>query len=1146
MHFRNDCIRLSATDLSRYLACAHLTELDRAVAEGRRDASGWFDPRHVLLRERGFQHESAYVLHLRDSGKRVVELEPETGSEEAVLDAMRAGADVITQAILHEDAWGGRADLLLRVEEESGLGSWSYEVADTKLAHETRGGTVLQLCVYATLLARLIGRKPARMHVVRPGEGFPTDSFRLADYEAYFRSVRDRLATHLLHEPAATYPNKVPQCDVCEWWQTCDRQRHEDDHLSLVAGILRHQIEHVSSLGSPTLGEFARRDWETIPRPRTGSREALRRSHEQARIQLRGRTEGAPAHELLPIEPGRGLLRLPAPSQGDLFFDFEGDPFVDGGGLEYLFGFAAASESLDGARTAHESWSYEKIWALTRSEEKRALEQFVDFALARWAAHPGMHIYHFGGYERAALERLVGRHATRAAELDRLFRAERLVDLHAVTRQTLRASVERYSLKDLEPFFGFRRRTDLGDASKALRRMESFLELGVDTHEEPDTLETVRSYNEEDCIATAGLRDWLERIRTEQVAIGFDLSRPTLQFGQPSDQIDEREQKTAAVFASLVDGVSEDPSERNDEQRARWLLAYLLDYFNREVKCAWWEFFRVREMEQEDLLLERSALYGLTFEAEEDGGTEACPIHRYGFPAQEAAIAPRDELHEVGGGAFGTVVHCDSLRRIISIKKRKGNANRHPIAVHVRDVVLPSPLDASLLELCRSVVANGIDGPGPQRAARDLLLRRPPRRKNGAPLCLPGESAQDAAVRLAPELSMGVLAIQGPPGTGKTVTGADMIVALAAAGAKVGVTAVSHQVIRNLLAKTHARWIEIHGDRSDAPRLVHRSKPGANDPEWLEVLESNEDAIGAAEAGAVTGGTAWLWARADAESVLDYLFIDEAGQMSLAHVLAASRAAKNLILLGDPRQLQQPQRGSHPEGADVSALSHLLGGHQTIPPDLGLFLETTWRLTPAICRFTSELYYENRLDPHPNVRQQEVIGAAEFSGSGLIFVPVEHENNQSRCEEEVETVRGLIARLTQGRWIDANGTSRAIELRDILVVAPYNAQVGALVAALPAGARVGTVDKFQGQEAAVVIYSMTSSSADDAPRGMDFLFDPHRLNVATSRARCLCILVASPAVFRPDCRTPKQMRFANGLCRFLEIARTVVQSAADS
>ncbi|MEZ4654964.1 MAG: TM0106 family RecB-like putative nuclease [Candidatus Eisenbacteria bacterium] len=600
MHLRNGRLRLSATDLARFLACPHLTELDRAVAEDRRDGSGWFDPRQHLLKERGFQHESAYVDHLRDTGKQIVMLDPRSGTEDDVLAAMRAGADVITQAVLRDDTWGGRADLLLRVDEPSDLGAWSYEVADTKLAQETRGGTVLQLCVYSSLLARWLGRPPTHLHVVRPGPDFPTDTFRLADYQAYFRSVQRRLSAQLESGPIASYPNRVPQCEICEWWPVCDRQRHDDDHPSLVAGILNHQIEHLHEIGIETLAGFARRSRETLGRPRRGSTQSLQKAWEQARVQLRGRKENQPAHDLLPLEPGLGLSRLPEPSAGDLFFDFEGDPFVEGGGLEYLFGFA------DGSGT------YDKIWALGRADEKRALERFFDFLMARWEQHPDLHVYHFGGYERAALERLVGRHATRATELDRLLRAERLVDLHAITRQSLRASVERYSLKDLEPFFGFRRRTDLRDASTALRRIEAALELGLDLEAESDALETVRAYNEEDCLATAGLRAWLEGLRTEQIADGADIARPILKSGDASDHVEAREEQTAEAFAALVEGIPEDLADRSETEHARWLLAHLLDYFNQELKTAWWDYFRVHEMEPDDLLEERSALVGLS------------------------------------------------------------------------------------------------------------------------------------------------------------------------------------------------------------------------------------------------------------------------------------------------------------------------------------------------------------------------------------------------------------------------------------------------------------------------------------------------------------------------------------------------------
>ena len=271
------------------------------------------------------------------------------------------------------------------------------------------------------------------------------------------------------------------------------------------------------------------------------------------------------------------------------------------------------------------------------------------------------------------------------------------------------------------------------------------------------------------------------------------------------------------------------------------------------------------------------------------------------------------------------------------------------------------------------------------------------------------------------------------------------------------------------------------------------------------------------------------------------LFVDEAGQISLANTVAVSQAAKSVVLLGDPQQLEQPKRGSHPDGTDVSALEHLLGEHQTMPENRGLFLETTWRLHPAICSFTSELFYESRLESRNGLDQQRLCGDTPFRASGLHFVPVEHEGNCNESPEEAVVVADLVTGLTREgiAWITQNGEKKALTLQDVLIVAPYNAHVASILEHLPGGARVGTVDRFQGQEAPVVIYSMGTSSPELAPRGMEFLYSLSRLNVATSRARCVCILVANPKLFEPECRTPRQMKLANAFCRYVEMADTL-------
>jgi len=270
---------------------------------------------------------------------------------------------------------------------------------------------------------------------------------------------------------------------------------------------------------------------------------------------------------------------------------------------------------------------------------------------------------------------------------------------------------------------------------------------------------------------------------------------------------------------------------------------------------------------------------------------------------------------------------------------------------------------------------------------------------------------------------------------------------------------------------------------------------------------------------------------------LDYLFIDEAGQMSLSQALAASRAAKNIILLGDPQQLEQPQRGAHPEGSDVAALTHLLEGKKTMPEKRGLFLGMTYRLHPSLCQFTSEIFYENKLGSAKACEQQVIGGGTPFDGAGLFYVPVDHHGNQNNSPEEIEKIYNIVQDLLQrGSWTDREGTTRPLSKSDILIVAPYNAQVAALIRKMP-DMSIGTVDKFQGKEAPIVIYTMTSSSHEDAPRGMSFLFSPNRLNVATSRAKSVSILIASPRLLEPDCKTIDQMRWANGLCRYVEMVK---------
>ena len=1124
-----DSLALSATDLVGYLNCRHLTELDRAVAEGSlakpkvRD-----DPLLKLLAERGSVHEQNYVDHLTKNDLEPVRIDGFRVSDEAVsqtLAAMNRGAQVIVQGALSHDHWIGRADILRRIETPSDIGNWSYEVVDTKLARETKAGTVLQLCLYSDLLTRAQGVEPEYMYVVTPWSEFELQQYRFMDYAAYFRKVKRGLLTAMAERDSAeTYPDPIEHCDICRWRETCQKRRRSDDHLCLVAGISKLQINELKQRGITTVKGLADMPLPLEWTSDRGSTEPYNRIREQARVQVEAREAHEGIFELLPVENGFGLTRLPEPSDGDIFFDLEGDPFVGERGLEYLFGYLFIGETAEAV--------YRSQWAFSRAEEKQVFADFVDFVMTRWKQFPSMHIYHFAPYEPSALKHLMGRYATRQEEIDQMLRAELFVDLYQVVRRGIRASVESYSIKKLEPFYAFEREIVLADANAALANLHANLELSDVPSIADNTKATVVVYNKDDCRSAAGLRDWLETLRGQLVADGVGVPRPELGDGAPSENITDWLIRINALIEHLSSDVPADPEERDEEQQARWILANILDWHRREEKSVWWEYFRLADLTEEDMMDERAGLSGLDF-LRPVGGTAKAPIHRYKFPPQETELRGGEDLRNLGGDNLGKVDAISFEERTLDIKKRKDSVATHPKAVFAHTYVNAQVLKDSLVRLGGYVAQHGLRGEGPYRAARDLLLKEAPR-VTGQELHREGETTVEAAMRLCGYLVHGILPIQGPPGAGKTFTGARMICELVRRGKTVGITANSHKVIRNLIDAT----IEAADEMDVQLQCCHKAAEMEEPRHRLSFAKSNEDLFAALGTGvSVGGGTAWLWSRPEAFQAVDVLFVDEAAQMSLANVLAVSQAARTVVLIGDPQQLDQPMQGSHPDGTDVSALDHILAGEQTISPDKGLFLKETWRLHPDIAAYTSEVFYKSKLSSRVGLDQQTIRSAGTLSGSGLRYVPVEHHGNHNCSPEEAQVVGDLVNGILKSNatWIDRDGQERPVTLQDIVIITPYNAQVFEIQQLLP-GARVGTVDKFQGQEAPISIYSTATSSHVDAPRGMEFLYSLNRLNVATSRAKCLSIMVSSPQIFEAECRTPRQIQLANAFCRYLEMA----------
>ncbi len=1148
----------SASDLNDYLECRRLTDLEVLVAEGRLRRPDWEDEQTKLLRRKGEAHELAHLEALRrldpddiaEFARGENSMEAYRRAEAATLAAMRRGVRTIYQATFFDGEFLGRADFLRRVERPSDLGGYGYEVVDTKLGLRAKPYYLVQICNYSEHLARLQGCMPEFGHVVL-GNG-EERRFRLHDYLAYYRRLK---ATFLAFAGAAAadpvgeareYPFERKHCSLCPWNAPCEEKRRADDHLSLVASIRRDQI---AKLEAAEIADLATLAGATDERRPTGMNpETFVKLRRQAALQVRGRSNGKPAYELLRHDPGLGFELLPRSAAGDVFFDMEGDPiFEPGRSLEYLFGCWMPDEETP----------FRAFWGLDRNDEKRAFETFVDFIVERRRRYPEMHVYHYANYEKEALRRLAQQHSTREAEIDDLLRAEVLVDLFAVVRGTVAISEESYSLKSFERFYDLARETVVKKGNESIVMFEQWLTDG-----DSKILEDIERYNRDDCRSTYLLREWLLERRVEAMELfGIDLKlRSPKSPDEPChiefvdscakcvrrrDEAREESRRTD-LERSLLQNVLPPRTEEeyqlmSADRRMRYLLANLLAYHRREEKPGWWAYFD-RCNNLDDLLeFDRDSIAGLRLRKDVEPRQEKRSfIYTYDFPDQPYRLGAGDDAINPRTKKSGTIVALDADRNRLEFKTTATLAE----AEALKELIPPGPPPAKeQRKALARMAASFLDGRLAKAypASSDVLAGRNPRLIDLA-RCQPDDVTAESVSHVVSALDQSYLFIQGPPGSGKSTIGSQVICDLLASGKRVAVTSTSHKAIHNLLHKVEtcmqSRGVSFRGRyRHTGPSSEYQSPL---DVPLVESVSGKEHFDG--DDYQLAGGTAWLCARAELEGKFDYLFIDEAGQVSLADALANSLCAKNVVLLGDPSQLAQVTQGRHPIHAADSVLQHLLREDQTVSKERGIFLGTSYRMQPQICDFISDAMYGGRLHPAAATGSHRVAMPDGDDVAGLYWMPIEHSGNSSSSIEEADAVVAFIASLAgSGTVVDSQPCGR-----DAIVVTPYNAQQKLILDRLHnAGLRVdvGTVDKFQGQEAAVVFYSMATSSGEDVPRNVEFLFERNRFNVAISRARAAAVLVCSPRLLDIACRTPEQMALANLLCAYAERARAVVAAA---
>ena len=1105
MRIIDGALRLSASDLMRFKECRHATALDLRLLEVGDIVPAGNDDEAELLQRKGDAHERAFLERLKAGGRIVVEIPKDGLSLEQSLaltgKAMIAGTDVIFQGALLGGAWGGYSDFLERVERPSALGAWSYEVVDTKLKRKPDPKHVLQLSLYSDLLAEVQGIAPEAAHLeLGDGSRF---TVRLSEISAYARHARRVLEAFLVERPN-TRSDPVSGCKLCRWRDRCEEEWDRTDSLALVAGISKPQRGKLEAAGVLTMTALAG-FVERVPRMAV---ETQRRLQSQARLQAARRAGGPPAFELRDVEPGKGFGMLPEPNGGDIFYDIEGDPYY-AGGLEYLHGiwYRAGGE-----------WTFRAFWAHDREAEGRAVADLLLFLVDHLRRHPYAHVYHYANYEMAALRRLTAQHRVGEAAMDQLQRERRFVDLFKVVSGAMIASEKGYSIKDLEALYMGKREGDVATAGASVVFYERWRETG-----DGDLLIKIHDYNRTDCISTQLLRDWIvEDVRPA------DMPWPVL--GEVPD---------SGTMSNVGDEEAEvaDLRGRLEPVRARLgneiadLLLDLNSFHKREDKPAWWAIFDRLAQESEELVDDLECIQGLEAVGPPIKVTAKSFERTYRFPSQETklragkkpcvkpAAMPEDaDLRSIDHDA-GTLV----LRRTPA----KG-----PLPDRL-DLIPPKPIGNLLLRNAIAFVTDEIiRDTGRMRAVEHLLTRCAPMFVDG----LRPDGIVDLAGDLPAETSRAIaamdrttLAIQGPPGTGKTYVSALSIVDLVREGKRVAVSSNSHKAIGNLL--------EAIADRARLGnvrcRLVQKaSEDGDDDAHPDVVIVSDNDAPEIASAN-VVGATAWHFARYAAPA-FDHLVVDEAGQVSLANIVAMSRAARNIVLVGDPMQLPQPLQGMHPGRSGQSSLEYLIDGHRVVPADRGIFMPVSRRMHPLVCGYISTAVYEGKLESDAAAAGQALATRDGVSLLGAGMRAVSHLGRSQVSPEEIAAIGERIGVLLGATYRSRDGIERVVEHADILVVAPYNAQVNALRAALPSAVRVGTVDRFQGQEAPVCLVSMTTSSGEELPRDIEFLFSLNRINVAVSRAQAAAMVFASPLLLETPCRTIHEMALVNALCLLRE------------
>ena len=1127
----NDKFLISPSDINNFVSCKYIFVnqikfLNKEIKKQEESVNS------KLWKKFGLEHEAELFTELKEKYKNHIEIKDNTSEQirfQNTLKALKSGHDLIYHAYLIDGNLRGEVDFLIKVNKKSELGDYSYEVWDTKISRSPNTNHLRQITAYSFMLSEIQKMIPEKMYLIDGNK--KTHQFRPKEYKDLFLYTRDRFNNFLENiDSEKIYPEKCSYCPLCDWKDNCEAKWESDNYINQIANSNKVQVEKIKKQGIRTIEDFIKSkkkhsDFKI-------NKQIFEKLLEQAKLQEQKRLTGKTEIISVDNKDEKGFYLLPEPKSGDLFFDIEGFP-TSNRPHEYLHGLYYEEEG---------EFKFEYFWAdeNNRQSEKEIFIKLIDFLEKHFQKYPEAHIYHYNSYEKRAIRELASDYFSEFQKgdefNDKLLRQEKYVDLYTIVSQGVRTSEKDLKLKTLEKLCDVNREGEVEVAEESVVFYENWL-----ASKNLKLKESIIEYNKQDTISTHALRQKLLEIKPKDIPFFVKKEKEAKKRKTPTSK--QEKEKIPDRETRLINELDELSKKDKNNKDLIQELKYLIGFHWRSNKPEMWRIYERRKQTNLDLENDNECIGNCILVDKKPEEVKNGYIYKFKFNDQDYKLKKGSTAHSIFQEKdIGFIHQIDEISQdnnIVQILSKK-------LLDYIPEIISFGPKfppsAAQVATALNDFIEDFIsDGAKNYKHILDILFKRTPNinnHKSGNDLINYDQEITSQAIEITKNLNNSYLTIQGPPGTGKTYTSTKIIIELMKQGKKVGVTAHSHPVIKNLLLK-----IEEEAKKENFNFKGVRKAKSTDLHDWKYLDDKTDGSPIDFEKFSLYAGTAWFFSDPRMRNTMDYLFIDEAGQLSLATTIAVATSTKNIILVGDQMQLSQPIQGIHNGYSGGSSLDFILDDNDTIPKDKGIFLNVSRRLNENNKEFISESFYDSRLKSHEITKLRSVdLKSDKFKNEGIFYYPVEHEGCSQRSDEEAEEVEKIYSEIIGKPFksLDENGKEIAgkISTDDIMIIAPFNAQVNNIKEKLKNkfgnDTRVGTIDLFQGQEAKIVIISMTSSDAESLPRHIDFFFSRNRLNVAISRAESVAIILFNEKLLLTTSSKIEDMKLINNFCKLLK------------